>query len=81
MTSLYSHDIILVLFHWIMKQGYKEKIVTEDWSQSSPQTKWRLPPALIHSSVLIIVLSLWFFTDECMTHMRTKHIFVIWICI
>ena len=24
-TSLYSHDIILVLFQWIIKQDYKEK--------------------------------------------------------
>ena len=34
MTSLYSHDIILVLFQWIIKQNYKEEIVTGDWSQS-----------------------------------------------
>ena len=25
MTILYSHDIILVLFQWIVKQDYKEK--------------------------------------------------------
>ena len=33
-TSLYNHDIILFLFQWIIKQDYKEKLVTEDWSQS-----------------------------------------------
>ena len=26
MTSIYSHDIILVLFHWIIKQDYKKNI-------------------------------------------------------
>ena len=25
MTSLYSHDIILVLFQWVIKQDYKKK--------------------------------------------------------
>ena len=38
MTSLYglyNHDIILVLFKWIIKQDYKNKyLVTGDWSQS-----------------------------------------------
>ena len=33
-TSLYSHDIILVLFQWIIKQDYKEKI-----------RPWRLEPS------------------------------------
>ena len=34
MTSLYSHDIILVLFKWIIKQDYKNKyLVTGDESQ------------------------------------------------
>ena len=32
MTSLYSHDI-LVLFQWIIKQDYKTKyLATEDWN-------------------------------------------------
>ena len=37
MTSLYSHNIILVLFLWIIKQVYKKKkyLVTGDWSQFS----------------------------------------------
>ena len=36
-TSFYSHDIIHVLFYWIIKQDYKKKkkiIITRDWSQS-----------------------------------------------
>ena len=34
-TSLYSHDIILVLFQWIIKKDYKNKyLVTGDWGQS-----------------------------------------------
>ena len=33
MTSLYSHDIILVLFQWIIKQDYKKKYC-----------HWRLEP-------------------------------------
>ena len=34
-TSFYSHDIIHVLFYWIIKQDYKKKnLVTRDWSQS-----------------------------------------------
>ena len=36
MTSLYSHDIILVLFQWIIEQDYKNKyLVTGDWSKST----------------------------------------------
>ena len=35
MTSLYSHDITLVLFKWIIKQIIrKKKFVTRDWSQT-----------------------------------------------
>ena len=35
MTSLYSRDIILALFNWIIKLDYKNKyLVTGDWSQS-----------------------------------------------
>ena len=36
-TSLYSHDIILVLVQWIIRQEYKKKkyLVTGDWSQST----------------------------------------------
>ena len=34
MTSLYSHDIILVLFQWVIKQDNKVKIITGEWSQS-----------------------------------------------
>ena len=35
-TSLYSHDIFLVLFKPIIKQGYKKKyLVTVDLSQST----------------------------------------------
>ena len=34
-TSLYNHDIILILFQWIIKQNYKKtKIVTGDCNQS-----------------------------------------------
>ena len=36
MTSLYSHDIISLLFQWIINQNYKKKS-TGDWSQS----RWR----------------------------------------
>ena len=32
-TSLYSHDIILILFQWIIKQNYKKK-----------NSHWRLQP-------------------------------------
>ena len=38
-TSLYSHDIILVLFYWVIKQDYKcynKRLATGDWSQSIP---------------------------------------------
>ena len=39
-TSLYSHDIILVLFQWIIKQDYKNKyFVTGDWGQSKVNPK------------------------------------------
>ena len=35
MTNLNSHIIILVLFHWIIKQNYKKTNITGDWSQST----------------------------------------------
>ena len=39
MTSLYSLDIILVLFQCIIKQDYEKKyLVTGDWSQSTPNS-------------------------------------------
>ena len=44
MTSLYSLDITLVLFHWIIKQIIRRKkyLVTVDWSQSEMlhNAKW-----------------------------------------
>ena len=45
MTSLYSHDIIVVLIQWIIiKQGYKKKyLVNGDCSQST----WHLTPAVV----------------------------------
>ena len=40
-TSLYSLDIILVLFQWIIKQDYKKKyLVIGDWSQSNAQVMY-----------------------------------------
>ena len=34
-TSLYSHEITLVLFLWVIKQIIRKKnLVTGDWSQS-----------------------------------------------
>ena len=36
MTSLFSHNIILVLFWWIIKHDYNNKyLVIGDWSQST----------------------------------------------
>ena len=36
MTSFYIHDIILVLFQWIIRHDYKNLyLVTRDWSQST----------------------------------------------
>ena len=39
-TSLYSYNIILALFLWIIRQDFKKKyLVTGDWGQSSNKAK------------------------------------------
>ena len=41
--SLNSHDIILVVFKWIIKQDCKKKcLVTGDWSQSSRKLEFMM---------------------------------------
>ena len=55
MTSLYSHSLILVLFDWIIKQGYKSKyLVSGDWSQSTGGAKRHV----ILYSVPVLLVSL-----------------------
>ena len=61
MISLFSHDIILVLFQWIIKQDYKNKyLVTGNWSQSTLKLK-----NYLWKTVVGVCMS----TSEC----RTQH--------
>ena len=53
MASLYSHDIILVLFSWIIKKDYKNKNpLAADWGQPSYKNDYGIREKRVGAMIL-----------------------------